>query len=222
MSSEFPKPESALAMRADVRRDLPATQLTLLRAVAWEELAARRAQKDLETTDPGLFQMLSQASVIAQQQVHEAEAAHAKMRAEKLAEVRTYEQLLAVAIWEIETQGFDTMASVPIYTGGKSPFPKENMAHAEMFMLYLSSRGYRVWNQIPYLDENLQIDSEHMKNIREKFVKFFIPLMQSRKLAHLIMMPGWEKSSGCTTEHTEAQGSGTQVQYGREDWESIY
>ena len=134
-----------------------------------------------------------------------------KMLQTKLKTVRTFEELLEVALWEIQTGGFDTMISFPIHTGGLGN-ASDNIRHAQQFIQQLGITNFKIWNQIPYLNQNLSVTPK-MTNMEWMFNRFYIPLIRSRVFTQFIMLPGWESSVGCRTEHTEAISIGAKIFY---------
>ncbi|MCX6715106.1 MAG: hypothetical protein NTX72_04805 [Candidatus Uhrbacteria bacterium] len=140
-----------------------------------------------------------------------------KARSERLARVQTFEELLEIAKWEIQHSSFDTMISFPIYTGGLGN-ARDNILHALAFMQHMETHNHRVWNQIPYLNENLNI-TPAMTDVALKFEKFYLALIRSRVFKHHVMMPGWESSRGCRTEHDEAINVGVDVLYIDHAWQ---
>lgn len=137
----------------------------------------------------------------------------------KLQEVKAYDGLLQVALWEFEVAGHDTMGSFPIFTGGLQGSPELNLARAHTFINYLAAQGYQPWSQIPYLDMNLsQLNvGSPAHDPAEKFKKFYEPLIASGKIQRLVMMDGWDASRGCTTEHDAAERAGVLIEYGISD-----
>jgi hypothetical protein len=129
--------------------------------------------------------------------------------------VNSYEELLAVALWEIDEYGLDTMASFPIFSSGRGTGdPLLNCEIAQKFIRYLTSQGNeRIFNQIPYLDMNLPRHVIVEQNIKEKFEKFYIPLLRSGKIKKMCMMRWWENSPGCVREHEVAQEQWIEISY---------
>lgn len=126
--------------------------------------------------------------------------------------VTTYEDLLLVALWEIDEYGLDSMASFPIFSfwRGKGD-PIINCDVAQTLIRHFSDS--RIFNQIPYLDMHLPDDVTITQNLKEKFDNFYIPLLKSGKIKKLYMMPWWEKAPGCVTEHDIAKQEGIEISY---------
>ena len=131
--------------------------------------------------------------------------------------MKTFEELFEVAVWEILTYGLDTMISFPIYTGGLGN-ARDNVQHALTFMQHMEACGHRVWNQIPYLNENLNI-TPAMADVESKFEKFYRAIICSRVFQYHIMMPGWESSRGCRIEYEEAIAVGVNVLHVDHVWQ---
>ena len=145
------------------------------------------------------------------------DATHDRKRAEKLSQVRTFEELLEVALWEIRTCGFDTIVFFPIHTGGLGNVQR-NTKRALRLTRHLEQNGHKVWSQIPYLNENLSI-TPAMTDLGLKFEKFYLALIRCGVFRHHVMMPDWETSYGCRTEHDEAAAIGASILYIDTSWE---
>jgi hypothetical protein len=137
-----------------------------------------------------------------------------KERNIQLESVEDYENLLNVALWEIDEYGFDTMASFPIFSTQNRSTPLDNLRYAENFINSISSEGFNVWSQIPYLDMNLpNLKIEKELETLSKFNEFYKPLLESGKIKNLYMRKGWENSLGCQTEHSIAEENNIKILY---------
>ncbi len=138
-------------------------------------------------------------------------------RDQVLEKVNSPKELLETALWEIKEYGFDTMASFPIFSGVNMT-PLEKIANAKHYINALSSRGYMVWSQVPYLNMNLpQHLSENVAfDTKEKFEEFYIPLLSSGAITNLCMHKNWENSVGCRTEHEVAKQCGVAIHYDKQ------
>ena len=133
-----------------------------------------------------------------------------KERFIQIESVENYEDLLAVALWEIEEYGFDTMASFPIFTGTEDP--GINLSKGDAFIRKVSDK-LKVWSQIPYLDMNLETKNEIDYNPKEKFEKFYDPILSSGLIKNIVMREGWDKALGCITEHEMAKKNNLNILY---------
>jgi hypothetical protein len=213
--SEFHRPEPR---EFDIKTTWD--NLTVIRAVTFEVGNALRVYASSVEKEDFNLALLREKFAYAQRSLREVESEFEQLRRERLEKVKDYEELLKVALWEIESNGFDSMVSFPIFTGGKSSAPLENIAHGENLINYLSAYGYRVWSQVPYLDMNLNLEHAVMYDPKKKFDEFYRPLVQHVNFKEIVMMPGWEASQGCTTEHVHAKEAGKNILYIQEDWET--
>lgn len=132
--------------------------------------------------------------------------------------VSTYEHLLQVALREIEEYDLNAITSFPVFSFGRwKGDPLINCEVAQKFMRHLTdsnrNSNMRIFNQIPYLDMNLWDKVNIKRDLKEKFEKFYIPLLESGKIKKMCMMQWWEHAPWCVTEHNTAKQEWLEISY---------
>ena len=143
------------------------------------------------------------------------------LRLLKFRKVKNYQNLLDVAIWEINILnkfGNVSMISAPLFSGGVGSFEK-NLKILENYTGYLSSEGEIIWSQIPYLDLKLKRWSKIKVDTSKKIMHFYVPLIKSGTISKLIcagsIIPNldfYKDSNGCKTERETAIKSGIEIE----------
>lgn len=132
---------------------------------------------------------------------------------EKLKDVKDYNELLQVAFWYIEKNNLDTMVLGPIFAHGSSQIAN-NIEKFETVINDLQNQGVKVFSQIPFLDINLDQETQiHYFEDAKKFYEFYFPLFRSGFIKTAYFLPGWELSYGATSEHECCVENGIKIVY---------
>lgn len=107
-----------------------------------------------------------------------------------------YHNLLRKALLEIKQGGFNAIVFGPLKTQNSEY--QENLNKFRCAQNTVQEQGYRVFDQIPYLDiylENAPFD------FKTKFPIFFEGIIKSGLIKYALFTHDWEKSSGAISEH---------------------
>jgi hypothetical protein len=115
-----------------------------------------------------------------------------------------YQNLLQEALVQIPETGA-VMVLGPMFIINS---PEENFALFYKAQKTLTDKGLVVFNQIPFVDYNIE---EAPFNYAIKFEKFYKPLIQSGKITACYILPHWEKSEGTKSEIEYAREVGLPI-----------
>lgn len=135
----------------------------------------------------------------------------------------TYEDLVSHARMQIEgMQGGAEIVCGPITTGGFG-HPGYNTLLFNHAIELLILEGRPVFNQIPYEFQLARLESAWKKVNGNQYChpilsEFYQPLFELRLFTRAWFLPGWEKSTGATWEHSFLSALGCTISYLPEDW----
>ncbi len=135
----------------------------------------------------------------------------------------TYEDLVLHAKDQIRgMQGKAEIVCGPITTGGFG-HPGYNTLLFNHAIELLLIEGRPMFNQIPYEFQLARLESE-WKGVNGNgychpiLTEFYQPLFESRLFARAWFLPGWERSTGASSEHEYLTRMGCAINYLAHDW----
>ncbi len=135
----------------------------------------------------------------------------------------TYEDLVRHAKQQISDmdKGAEIVCG-PITTGGFG-HPGYNTLLFNHAIELLLVEGRPIFNQIPYEFQLARLESE-WKGVNGNgychpiLTEFYQPLFESNLFTRAWFLPGWERSTGATWEHTLLSSMGCAIHHLPEDW----
>jgi len=103
----------------------------------------------------------------------------------------------------------------PIATGGLGSFEK-NINFFNQKIKELQSKGFVVFDQMPFEEPMQRIKSEDLKKgdyQNDILNDFYLPIFKSGLVSQFYFIPGWESSFGANWEHKLAQELGIEIVY---------
>lgn len=125
----------------------------------------------------------------------------------RVADARTFEELHQVAaeILPLHAQPLGMLCG-PISSGGEGSV-EENLAIFEVAIMDLWSRGFHLFNQLPFepsMHRIIREERRYYKGSQHLLETFYLPLFESGFFQYFIFLPTWETSNGARWEREQA------------------